>query len=215
MQKIFDISLPITQDMVIWPGDPKVTIRQVSSLEKGDSANVSQIRMSVHTGTHIDAPLHFLKKGKSIAEIPLEKMIGEVLVMDLGEDVDVISSSVLENHPQIETLYTIPKILFKTRNSHLWKEGKNYFVEDYVALDSSGAEFLGKFDLDIIGVDYLSVAAFNDTEVPHQLLLKREIVLLEGIILAEVPAGIYDLYCLPLALAVCEGSPARAILISK
>ena len=215
MPKIIDISLPISPDMAIWPGDPKVTIRQVSSLEKGDSSNVSQIRMSVHTGTHIDAPLHFLKEGKSIADIPLSKLVGRALVMDMGEDVDVITRPVLENHPQLDALKGAQKVLFKTRNSSLQESWGDHFHEEYVALDASGAAFLSEMDLDLIGVDYLSIAAFHDTDIPHHLLLRKEVVLLEGINLAEVPHGFYDLYCLPLNLADCEGAPARAILISE
>ena len=215
MQKIYDISLPVTKDSVVWPGDPEVTIRQMSSIAQGDPYNVSQIRISVHTGTHIDAPLHFLKDGKSIGEIPIDQLIGPVLVMDLGEDVDVISQSVLADHPKIEALKTISKVLFKTRNSRMWQKWGNRFNPDYVALDSSGAQYLSNFDLDLIGVDYLSVAAYNDETVPHQVLLERETVLLEGINLAEVPAGTYTLYCLPVNLTECEGAPARAILIAE
>ena len=215
MPKIIDISLPISPDMAIWPGDPKVTIRQVSSLEKGDSSNVSQIRMSVHTGTHIDAPLHFLKEGKSIGDIPLSKLVGRALVMDMGEDVAVITRSVLESHPQLDALKAAQKVLFKTRNSSFQQSWGDHFHEEYVALDASGAAFLSEMDLDLIGVDYLSVAAFHDTDIPHHLLLRKEVVLLEGINLAEVPQGFYDLYCLPLNLADCEGAPARAILISE
>jgi len=215
MQKIYDISLPITQDLPVWPGDPKVTIRQMNSLDQGDSYNLSQIRMSVHTGTHIDAPLHFLQHGKSIGEIHFDKLIGKVLVMEIGEDVDVISRTVLERHPQIEDLRTIPKVLFKTRNSRLLKEWGDQFNPDYVALDASGAQFLSEFHLDMIGVDTLSVAAYNDEMIPHQILLEKEIVLLEGINLSEAPAGIYILYCLPINLVDCEGAPARAILIAE
>ncbi|QRN83803.1 cyclase family protein [Chloroflexota bacterium] len=215
MQRIYDISLPITPEMAVWPGDPEVTLRRVNSLDKGDSSNVTQLRMSVHTGTHIDAPLHFLKDGKSIGEISLQKLIGKALVMEMGELVDVITQSVLEQHPQIELLKTISKVLLKTRNSaHLDSWGRA-FHEDYVALDSSGAGYLAQFDLNLIGVDYLSVAAYHDTHIPHKLLLEREIVLLEGITLAQVTAGIYDLYCLPMNLEECEGAPARAILISE
>lgn len=212
MQKIYDISLPITSDMTVWPGDPMVTIRQVSSLEKGESSNVSQIRMSVHTGTHIDAPLHFLRDGKAIGAIPLSTFTGPALVLEMGKDVDVINQTVLADHPQIESLKHARKVLFKTRNSIELHNWGSTFNEHYVALDASGATFLSNFDLDLVGVDYLSIAAFYDTDKPHQILLQKEVVLLEGINLMEVPAGVYNLYCLPLNLIACEGAPARAIL---
>lgn len=214
MQKIYDISLPITDQMVVWPGDPQVTIRQVSSLAEGDSSNLSQIRMSVHTGTHVDAPRHFLQDGKTIGEMPLEKLLGKAVVTELPESVDVISERVLETALDPDLFNAVKKVLFKTRNSKLGLLFQSSFDESYVALDTSGAQYLAQFDLDLIGVDYLSVAAFHDTHLPHQILLQKEVVLLEGIDLAEVPAGVYELTCLPLNLAACEGAPARAILVA-
>jgi len=215
MPRIYDISLPITPGMVVWPGDPQVTIRQVSALEKGDESNVSQIRMSVHTGTHIDAPLHFLREGKPIGGIPLEKLVGKALVLVVPDDVAVISRAVLEKHPHLQLLDEIKKVLFKTRNSSSDLAEAIEFDKNYVGLDTSGAQFLSRFALDLIGVDYLSAAAYHDTDRPHEILLAREVVLLEGLDLAEVPAGIYDLYCLPLKLADCEGAPARVILVEN
>ncbi len=215
MTKIYDISLPISMKMPVWPGDPKVTVRQVASLEKGDEANISQIRMSVHTGTHIDAPRHFFDNGKTVDQIPLEKLIGEVLVVDVGEGVSVISDAVLKQCAQFNDLETASKVLFKTKNSNFWKEAPAYFHQDFVGIDTSGAEFLADLNLDLIGVDYLSIAPFTDTDRPHQILLKKEILLLEGINLADVPAGRYNLYCLPLNIEQCEGAPARVILTSR
>ncbi|MBG0771806.1 MAG: cyclase family protein, partial [Anaerolineaceae bacterium] len=147
-------------------------------------------------------------------EVPLGKLVGEALVMEIGEGVDVITRSVLEAHAQLDALKKAHKVLFKTRNSSQLSSWANHFHENYVALDTSGAEFLSEMSLDLVGVDYLSIAAYHDIHVPHQLLLQKEIVLLEGINLAEVPAGIFDLYCLPLNLVECEGAPARAILSS-
>ena len=211
--KIFDISLPISEDLPIWPGDPKVSLQQLSAIKNGASSNVSKVKMSVHTGTHIDAPRHFLDAGKTIDQILLEKLIGEVLVIALDDDVEVISKDILINHPQNLFLHHTQKVLFKTRNSSLWQTDATSFQADYVGIDTSGAGYLAAFDLDLIGVDYLSIAAFHDTTRPHQILLEKEIVLLEGINLSNVPAGTYTLYCLPLLIANCEGAPARAILI--
>lgn len=215
MPKIYDVSLPITPEMVVWPGDPQVAIRQVSALERGDESNVSQIRMSVHTGTHIDAPLHFLRDGKPIGDIPLEKLVGKAVVLAIPDDVEVISRAILEKHPHLQLLDEIKKVLFKTRNSSADLTEAVEFDKNYVGLDTSGARFLREFDLDLIGLDYLSVAAYHDTDRPHEILLTREVVLLEGLDLAEAPAGIYDLYCLPLKLADCEGAPARVILVEN
>lgn len=215
MKRIYDISVPISIDMPVWPGDPKVTIRQVSSIQKGDEANVSQIRMSVHTGTHIDAPHHFFEDGKTIDQIPLEKLVGEVLVMDMGTDRCQISEDALNDHPQFAELLIASKVLFKTVNSDLWESSSDAFNKNYVGIDSSGAIFLANLNLELIGVDYLSIAPFIETEYPHQTLLAKDIVLLEGINLNGVPAGVYNFFCLPLNILGCEGAPARGILVSK
>ncbi len=212
---IFDISLPIDANMPVWPGDPSVILRQVSSIDRGDDANVSQIKMSVHTGTHIDAPKHFINNGKTIGQIPLEKLIGDVLVVSIDDEVEVISEEVLQNHPQRSSIENASKILLKTRNSKLLNEHKNDFYEDYVGIDASGAAFLAQLDLDLIGIDYLSIAPFNDTTEPHLILLAKEIVLLEGIDLSNVEPGIYQLFCLPLSILTSEGAPARVILVNS
>ncbi len=209
---IYDISVPISENLPVWPGDPKPVLSQLSSIKDGDHSNVSQIRMSVHTGTHIDAPRHFIDSGNTIEQIPLDKMVGEIFVMAIPEDVQVISEKVLINHPQIEMLNRTRKVLFRTKNSSLWYKPSPTFQNDYVGLDASGASFLADLNLDLVGVDYLSIASFQDTKKPHHILLEKDILLLEGINLFDVPEGQYTLYCLPLLISGCEGSPARAIL---
>jgi arylformamidase len=201
--------------MPVWPGDPKVALRRLSKIKDGEMSNVSQIRMSVHTGTHIDAPKHFIEMGSTVEEIPLEKMLGRTLVMEIPDTTEVISEQVLMSHPQREALEQANKVLFKTKNSTLWNSSEGLFDEDYVGIDTSGATFLSKLPLDLIGVDYLSIASYNDTTKPHLILLEKEIVLLEGIDLSKVKEGEYTLYCLPLLISGCEGSPARAILMEK
>lgn len=213
--KIFDISMPIRPEMPVWPGDPPVILNRLSAINEGASANTSQIQMCVHTGTHIDAPKHFLDNGKTIDQIPMEKLIGEVVVFHIEDQADVISAAVLQKHPDSKLLSSTQKILFKTRNSLRLHTHPTAFHQDYVGIDTSGAEFLSQFDLDLIGVDYYSVAKFNDTRVPHQIFLRQEIVLLEGIDLTDVPGGRYRIICLPLNIAGCEGAPARVILTSE
>lgn len=210
--KFYDISIPITSEMIIWPGDSKVTIRQVSAIKEGADSNVSQLRMSVHTGTHIDAPKHFVDDGKTIDQIPLGKLTGPSLVMEIGQTISIITRNVLLKHSAFHRLEQAKKVLFKTRNSLLWHEGGKIFKKNYVGLDSSAAQLLADMDFDLVGVDYLSIAPFNETEAPHQILLEKEVVLLEGIDLSGIPQGFYELFCLPLLLQNCEGSPARAIL---
>ena len=209
---IYDITVPISPDLLIWPGDPTVTIRQVSSIEKGDESNVSQLRMSVHTGTHIDAPKHFFDDGKTVDQIAIKKLIGPVLVMAFEKNISVITEENLTQHPAFNALKQAKKVLFKTRNSDLWHNGHNAFREDFVGLDHTAAQLLADLGMELVGLDYLSIAPFIETEEPHKILLEKEVVLLEAIDLTDVQEGFYELYCLPLLLRGCEGSPARVIL---
>ena len=199
--------------MPVWPGDPHVALRTISKIEEGDDATVTEIQMSVHTGTHIDAASHFIESGQTIEEIPFDKLIGEVLVLNIDPSEKSISDHVLKTHLHFEKIIKAKKILFKTRNSKFLHDYPSEFQPDYVGINTSGAEFLAQLDLDLVGVDYLSIAPFNETQRPHQLLLSKEIVLLEGIDLSSVNEGVYQLYCLPLNLVGCEGAPARVILI--
>ena len=210
--KIYDISVPIRPDMATWPGDPPVQIQPIASIDQGDDANITQIQMCVHTGTHIDAPRHFIDDGKPVDALGFDPFIGDVLVVAFNPDVDVISGRALAEHQAVPALRRAKRVLFKTRNSELWDSHPHTFQENYVGLDASGAAFLSELSLSLIGVDYLSVAAFHDTHQPHQILLSREIVLLEGINLTGVDPGEYQLLCAPLRIAGCEGAPARVFL---
>ncbi len=213
--KIYDISIPIRPDMPIWPGDPSPVVRSIASISAGDIANLTQIAMSVHTGTHIDAPKHFIDSGKTVDQIPIDKLIGEVLVMVINDREKVITEKVLKSHPNRALLEKAKKVLFRTRNSSLWHAFPDAFHQDYVGIDTSGANYLNLLELDLIGVDYLSIAPYEETEAPHKILLGSETVLLEGLDLSKVPSGIYELFCLPLMIHECEGAPARVILIDK
>jgi arylformamidase len=213
--KIYDISVPISRTSVVWPDDPKVAIRKLSKIANGDEVNISQISMSLHTGTHIDAPNHFIDNGKTIDQVPLAKLVGEVLVMSFEDHIKVINEHALVSHPMLKDLLTAKKVLFKTSNSSYLDMSQGKFSEDYVGIDKSGAHYLAGLNLDLIGLDYLSVAIFDDTQDPHQILLSKEIVLLEGITIKHVSPGFYDLYCLPLPVSGSDGSPARTILIQE
>ena len=212
--KIIDISIPITPTIPIWPGDPQIDLTQISAIINGDSSNITHFAMSVHTGTHIDAPKHFIDSGMTVEQIPFSKLIGEALVIEIDPQVNVISEHILKEHPSIHLLAEINKVLFHTRNSKLWKQCPGDFYQNYVGIDISGARFLQQYNLELIGIDYLSIAPYDDTDRPHQILLSGGSILLEGLDLSDVPGGIFDLYCLPLRIAGCEGAPARAILIN-
>lgn len=213
--KIYDITVPISSSMPVWPGDPLVSLNQISAIKNGDHSNVTQIRMSVHTGTHIDSPRHFIDSGKTVDQIPIEKLTGNILVLVIDETEKVISQRVLKQHPHRNLLERTTKVLFRTRNSTLWQLHPITFQPDFVGIDTSGAEYLSKLNLELIGIDYLSIAPYGDTLLPHQVLLSKEIVLLEGLDLSGVPGGTYELYCLPLTIMGCEGAPARVILVDQ
>jgi arylformamidase len=207
--KIYDISLTISPGLIVWPGDPTVELKQVTFIPKGDSCNISHIAMSVHTGTHVDSPYHFLNDGKTVETLPLEVLVGPAYVIQVPDAVDRLTAEVLT---QANIPVDAERILFKTRNSAFWGRERT-FQEGFVAITADGAEWLVKRDLRLIGMDYLSVAPFGEATTTHQTLLRRGIVLLEGVNLSEVPAGRYDLYCLPLKLSKSDGAPARVVLI--
>ncbi|RPI87485.1 MAG: cyclase family protein [Chloroflexi bacterium] len=206
----YDISLDISPQMITWPGDPSVTLERVKKIEEGASANVSRMDIGVHTGTHVDAPFHFLRDGKTIDCLPLRLLTGRVYVLHLPDSVNEITSQVLQ---KAEIPPRTRRLLFRTRNSKLWAKHEKNFREDYVALSADAADFLVKRGVKLVGVDYLSVAPFHSTIPTHEILLKAGVIVVEGLNLSQVAPGRYTLYCLPLKLIGADGAPARAILV--
>lgn len=206
--RIYDITLGVSPNLPVWPGDPPIVLERVSKIEEGKNSNVSHYAASVHAGTHLDAPSHFIQDGVGIDAIPLEAMIGRAYVIDLS-DSDLLDADTFESAgipPRTK------RLLIKTRNSELWERGETKFHKDFVAVDPSGAEWLARKGVQLVGVDYLSVAPFKRSREPHTILLGAGIVVLEGINLSEVRQGRYNLYCLPMKLVGSDGAPARAIL---
>jgi arylformamidase len=207
----YDISLTISPSLPVWPGDPKIEFDRISDIGKGDLANVTRMNMGVHTGTHVDAPFHFLgDKTPTIEKLSMKILTGRAYVLHLPDEVDAISRKVLE---AMEVPPRTRRLLFRTRNSKIWAEPSHSFNKDYVAVTADGAEFLVEHGVKLVGVDYLSVAPFDKPQPTHEILLKSGVVIVEGLDLSEVSQGRYTLYCLPLKLAGCDGAPARAILI--
>jgi arylformamidase len=206
---IYDISIPISPTMIVWPQDPPVEITQPRHFDKGDHAVVSHISMSAHTGTHVDAPGHFIPGGGSVDTLDLEVLVGPAVVVR-PPDVDLLTADVLE---QIEIPIGTKRILFQTRNSDLWSKNHAQFDESFVAIREDGARWLIDRGMRLVGIDYLSVAPYSNTGPTHRLLLAAGIVLLEGLDLSAVQPGPYQLVCLPLSLTGIEGAPARAILM--
>jgi len=209
--QIHDISLPISESLVVWPGDPPVRITQPLHLDRGDEATVSHLDMGAHTGTHVDAPAHFVPGGSGIDALDLNALVGPALVVHALE-ADALSADVLATLP-------IPsgteRVLFRTRNSELWARGERAFQEGFVAITEDGACWLIERGVRLVGVDYLSVAPFDDVTPTHRALLQAGIVPLEGLNLSGIEPGVYQLVCLPLKIVGSDGAPARTILIEQ
>ena len=205
--KYYDISVPITPDLPVWPGDPSVKLTPASQIAAGDTANVTHLAMSAHTGTHVDAPYHFLEEGTTLEKVPLETMIGPAYVLYLPE-VERITAADLEAAaiPEGTT-----RLLFKTRNSEIWRR-ETAFQTEFVALTPDAAQFLVDRGVQLVGIDYLSIAPFDEGRPTHEILLGAGMLIIEGLDLSTVPPGNYTLYCLPLNLQGVDGAPARVIL---
>lgn len=207
---IYDISLPISASLPVWPGDPPVHITYSSHLKKGDVATVSRIEFGSHTGTHVDAPAHFLAGGAGVDRLDLDLLVGPALVVHVLE-ADVLSADLLES---LEIPLGTRRVLFRTRNSEQWARHSDKFDKDFVAITEDGARWLVARGVRLVGVDYLSVAPFRETAPTHQILLGADMIAVEGLDLGQVAPGRYQLVCLPLKLVGGDGAPARAILMS-
>jgi arylformamidase len=212
MSRIYDISVTVTPQLPVWPGDPAVELERVSKMEDGEDANVSRMNMGVHTGTHVDAPYHFIADGYTVEDLPFEALVGPAVVVEIPAHADSITAAILSSvglQPGVE------RVLFKTRNSRYWAEAQGAFEKDYVGIAPDAAEWLVRHGVRLVGIDYLSVAPFDDPVPTHRILLGGRIVALEGLDLSEVTPGEYMLYCLPMKLGGSDGAPARAILVTE
>jgi arylformamidase len=202
-----DVSVPLRTGMVHWPDNPPVRIERAMDLEHGDAATVSSMAMGVHTGTHMDAPVHFQRGGVGIDQMPLEATLGLARVVEIQDPVSI-------KRAELEAAGLQPgeRILFRTRNSErCWKTDD--FVEDFVFISQEAARYLVERGVRTVGVDYLSVGGFReDAEATHLALLQGGVWLIEGLNLSPVRAGNYELVCLPLRIAGGDGAPARAVL---
>ena len=207
--RTYDVTLTISHDMPVWPGDVQPTLEMKSSIAAGGTANTSQITLSVHTGTHVDAPHHFLDNGRTVEGLSLDVLIGRAYVLHLP-DVDVITAGLLE-HADIPP--RTRRLLFKTRNSEYWAKGIKEFQPNFVGISADAAQFLVDRNVRLVGVDYLSVAPYKKSVPTHQILLRAGVVVVEGLDLSQVSQGRYTLHCLPLKMGGSDGAPARVILV--
>ena len=207
--QIYDVTLTLTGDLPIFPGEPGVTLEPVHRIASGGPANVSKLCMGTHTGTHLDAPLHFFDGANSVADLPLDVLIGAATVVGIQAD-DMIHASALA---QIDLPAGTQRVLFKTRNSALLHQST--FRRDFVSIGPSAAHWLVERGVRLVGLDYLSAEPFGHTPAEtHLTLLGAGVVIVEGLDLLDVPAGQYELICLPLKLP-SDGCPVRALLIGQ
>jgi arylformamidase len=205
---IYDITVPIRSEMPIYEGDPAVNIEAASSLANGDSANVSFLHFGAHTGTHVDAPAHFIEGANKIDSLPLDILIGPARVIRVPDNRAEIDPEFLSSC----NLDRVERVLFKTRNSGFWGER---FRKDFTHLLPEAAELLVERGVKLVGNDYLSIEKFHSGHHrTHIALLSKGVVIVEGLNLSEVEPGNYELICLPLRIAegAGDGAPARAVL---
>ena len=204
--EIIDVSVAVWPGMVVWEGDPPVRFDRVASIAGGDGYNLTRLELSAHTGTHVDAPLHFLDGGATMDALPLDALIGPCHVVDATAAENSLDAAALE---RLELPLDTERLLFKTRNGALWE--RDTFSSDFVAFTGDGAEALVALGVRAVGIDYLSIG----DEHAHRVLLGAGVVPIEGLDLRAVEPGPYRLVCLPLKLADAEGAPARALLVRE
>ena len=204
--KIHDITVSLSNETPVYPGDPRIEIVRTAKLENGDTANVSRLSFSSHTGTHVDPPFHFLSGARPLDQLSLDVLIGPARVVDVGE-LDVIDRSVVES----AALAGTTRVLFKTRNSRLWETKE--FEKNFVYLDEGAARALVELGVRLVGIDYLSIEKFDfETPGAHLELLGADVIVVEGLDLSRIAAGEYELICLPLKIRDGDGAPARVVL---
>ena len=208
--RIYDISVPLRTGGLVYPNNPPISITAVQSIAAGATANVSRIDLGSHTGTHVDAPKHFIDSGTGVDAMPLDVLMGPARLIAFGDDVMAVGEAELRAHD----LTGVTRLLIRTRNSAWLASGSTEFHPDFTHVAPDGAEYLVSIGVRLVGVDYLSVEQFHSPHhKTHRTLLSNGVVIVEGMVLAEPPPGDYELYCLPLLLAGLDGAPARAVLV--
>jgi arylformamidase len=211
LMRIYDVSVPISEVTPTYPGDPHIEIEQWASLARGDAANVSMLHFGAHTGTHVDAPAHFIEGAGRVCALPLEVLVGRARIIEIADDVRAINAG----HITSLELGGATRVLFKTRNSAFWANMAEGFRTDFTYLAPDAARALVELGVRLVGIDYLSVEQFKaETFETHTTLLSNGVVIIEGLDLREVAPGDYELICLPLKLTggSGDGAPARAVL---
>lgn len=206
--KYYDLTVALSQEIPVYPGDPPFQRKIVADVETGDVCTVSHLCFGSHTGTHVDPPAHFVAGGRTLDELQLEVLIGPARVVELPE-AETITRELISR----ADLAGVKRVIFKTRNSKLWANSVNEFTTEFVYLETDAAELLVELGVKLVGIDYLSVEKFKfDEPTTHYALLRNDVVIIEGLNLTGVPSGDYELICLPMKVKGGDGAPARVVL---
>lgn len=206
---IHDISLTITPILPVWTGDPPVRLSQPSHLERGDICTITRLDISAHTGTHLDAPAHFIRGGSTVETLDLDTLIGPALVVDARG----YGHLTAEAFDALAIPAGVRRLLLRTDNSLHWQRGETAFAEDFIAIDPGGAAWLVEHGVRLVGIDYLSVGPFDNGVPTHEILLGAGVIAVEGLDLSAIEPGEYQLICLPIKLGGADGAPCRAVLM--
>jgi len=210
MKRIIDVSLPIGPDLLTWPGDPAVEIAPRSQISKGDPANVSELRIGTHTGTHVDPPVHFVEGAAGIDAVPVDVLIGDCVVADARGLRGELGPGDLDG---LKIPAGTTRVLLRSDNSEIWRHLPTTFPDEYACLSPEGAKWVVTSGIKLVGVDFLSVERKGAEEHPtHVELLSNGVVIVEGLNLGDVEPGGYTLAVLPLKIVDGDGGPARAVL---
>ena len=209
--QIYDVSVPLSGSTPTYPSDPGIEITSWSTIGEGTPANVSLLHFGAHSGTHVDAPAHFIEGAGRVESLPLESLVGEAQVIEVPDDLKVIEADFVRTN----IAQGAQRVLFKTRNSSFWNNLPDGFRTDYTYLHPEAARLLVESGVKLVGIDYLSIEQFKSEKFEtHLALLSSNVVILEGLDLRAVSGGRYELICLPLKIAAGtgDGAPARAVL---
>ena len=208
--RVFDVTVPVSADLPVWPGDPAVVVEPVARIARGDVANVSRVALSSHAGTHVDAPWHFVDGAPTLEEIPAERWIGPCVVVRVPDDARLVEP----DHLDAKVPRGVERLLIRTANSSRWRSGRPGFDREYVALSPAAARWVVERGIRLVGIDALSIDPFDDaTYAAHRILLGHGVLVIEALNLAEIEPGAYGLLCLPLRLTAGDGAPARVLLV--
>ncbi|WP_223639404.1 cyclase family protein [Corallococcus sp. EGB] len=204
-----DVTVPVRDGMVHWPDNPPIEVRPYLAMAKGDAANVSHLSLGVHSGTHVDAPVHFIAGGMGVDALPIDRLLGDVRVLELSSGPAITADALRVHAPRQGE-----RLLLKTRNSsHRWDTSA--FQPGFTYLSSGGARYLVDVGVRTVGIDYLSIAGMDEGVETHRLLLDAGVCIIEGLDLTRVEPGDWEMVCLPLRLKDGDGAPARVLLRSR